>query len=379
LVAAKWISAAQLDYWTVFEGCYLNVRPYNPFGVLSIRIGFSYSREFEEPIMVDSQKPEPVDDYVIFLHGVNTRREDYQPNYSQSLWDLMQAENREQRHLKRIELYWGDVGDAEEQALLQRYRRDERLWSQLCFSNIRENQLLRFTGDAALYLSRYTGIKVIERLRAQLGEGLSDYKEGDRLHLVTHSMGTIILFDVLFSGRWDPSAVNEYQGAQDIRDAIGLYNMRLCSIHTMGSPISVFQLMMEIPIGVPSDGIARSIPRTHDITPKFQEFLGEIRGKLGKPLPWRNYIHPGDPIASPLANVLPDMLDPGGQNLEIRDILTQEPDIFEAPLNMFGDLGEVAQLMLFGGAAHGSYWNSQLVSDQILKTIPIGQAIPIGP
>src|SRR5690348_7734907 len=104
--------------------------------------------------MDNNQRPESID-YIIFLHGVNTRREEYRSNYSQPLWDLIQAVNREQRQLRRIELYWGDIGESEEQALLKQYQQNRLLWSQLCFSTIRENQLLRFTGDAALYLSRY--------------------------------------------------------------------------------------------------------------------------------------------------------------------------------------------------------------------------------
>jgi len=48
---------------------------------------------------------------------------------------------------------------------------------------------------------------VINTLKTQALEGLKNAQPNDRLHLVTHSWGTVILFDLLFASRWDDEKV----------------------------------------------------------------------------------------------------------------------------------------------------------------------------
>src|SRR5260370_20854070 len=142
-------------------------------------------------------------DYLVFIHGVNTRELRESPHYADSLFHLIQSEMGSDASLKSIPLYWGDANLLAEQKLLEMYKQSPS-WFQLYFRDFREKQLLQFTGDAALYISRNTGTVVVNTLRDQLTRGLADYQpETDRLHLVTHIMGTVILFDLLFSSRWD--------------------------------------------------------------------------------------------------------------------------------------------------------------------------------
>lgn len=100
--------------------------------------------------------------------------------------------------------------------------------------------MIEFAGDAALYISRSIGTQVVDRLKQDAEKHLADYQPGDRLHLVTHSWGTVILFDVLFAARWDEQNLPEYDGARKIRNFIfGVEpkleeGIPLTSIHTMG-------------------------------------------------------------------------------------------------------------------------------------------------
>ncbi len=139
-------------------------------------------------------------DYLLFNHGVNTREARPQPTYADPLFELIQRYYAAPgRTLKKIALYWGNLNKTEEQKLLQAYQ-NSSIWPQLWFIDFREKQLLQFAGDAALYISRAVGSKVADALKEQALAGLQGYDpKEDRLHIVTHSMGTVILFDILFS------------------------------------------------------------------------------------------------------------------------------------------------------------------------------------
>lgn len=344
-------------------------------------------------------------DYILFIHGVNTRERRESPDYAQPLCNLIESCSRQSEQkiaLKMVPLYWGDVNAALEDSLLRTYKRSE-CWDELSFKEIREKQLLQFTGDAALYISRYAGARVVDKLSRQAtdpqtGLGTGPYSaQKDRLHLVTHSFGTVILFDILFSGRWNPSQTGSYQTVAQIRKLIfGLEpsrekGLRLCSIHTMGSPISVYSLIM-------SDGkLQRSPtfadgadgnqdqapPNTHDITPDLLKWLSW----LPYPVPWYNYLHPEDPIAYPLEELIPQMLENPkfavSDKLMVKDIITADPTKF---LNTIADLGargngddsilqkmsnltQASQVVLHGGKAHNSYWSNPLVATRIFQTI----------
>lgn len=342
-------------------------------------------------------------DYIIFIHGVNTRDRQEDPKYADPLITLLTKMNAVKGlTLKMIPLYWGNVNDDLENELLKTYRASQ-YWEKLSFREIREKQLLQFTGDAALYISRYAGTRVVEALLEEVTRVLrpGTYTPEDRLHLVTHSLGTVILFDVLFSARWEASNAGGYQGVENIRKAIYGLNpdpkdgLSLSSIHTMGSPISVYSLMMStgdphflaIPKTAPQE--QKKVPNTHDITPGLLNLLQQLPHK---PLPWYNYIHPEDPIAYPLKELLPQMLqDANCPNLDVQtilkveDVLTSTPivpllnagsamytlgsGILNVVLRTCSDFLQLEQLMLRGGNAHGSYWNSKLVAKTIFQTI----------
>jgi hypothetical protein len=134
-------------------------------------------------------------DYIVFIHGVNTRTRIEQPDYAE---DLIRSIDKElpNLNLKQIPLYWGNVGLTQENNLLQKLKESDA-WDRLWFKDFRSAQLMQFVGDAALYISRHVGSKVVQRLAEQIKANLPDQpREEDRLHLITHSWGTVILFDV---------------------------------------------------------------------------------------------------------------------------------------------------------------------------------------
>ncbi|MDJ0636733.1 MAG: hypothetical protein QNJ34_26375 [Xenococcaceae cyanobacterium MO_188.B29] len=307
-------------------------------------------------------------DYILFIHGVSTRDRRESPDYAK---DLIEGIKSQSLNFVDIPLYWGDVNEPSETKLLEKLQASP-LWDEMWFRNFREQQLLQFAGDAALYISRHVGYKVVQRLKQDALQILQHAQPDDCLHLVTHSWGTVILFDILFAPRWDEPEVPGYEDVMDIRDCIfGLsgkddsihQGIQLGSINTMGSPIAIFSLTN---VNFDPD---RSNPdsSSHDITPRLQELLNNLyQARNGEKLPWRNFIHPGDPIAFPLEQLMKEIVDNEEKYIDFQDLISSEPNSFSVvsqPIN------QTTLALLRGGKAHGSYWQSQKVIQEISRIL----------
>jgi sulfur transfer protein SufE len=298
-------------------------------------------------------------DYILFIHGVNTRDVPEQPEYADSLFKLLQETKP---NLKKIALYWGDVNEKAETDLLKKLKASP-LWSQMWFQTFREKQILQFAGDTALYISRGIGAQVVKTLKEQALNRLKNAQPDDRLHLVTHSWGTVILFDILFASRWDDN-----NDVMEIRDTIygicgknqnPLQGIQVASLHTMGSPVAIFSLMDVSPGKDNTDSSSG-----HDITPRLQKLLESLyEARKEKKLPWKNYIHPGDPIAYTLEELMSSLVDGDKKYLDIHDMITQEPGLFDFVI------AQTVLALLHGGDAHGSYWHSKKVAQEISSVL----------
>jgi hypothetical protein len=300
-------------------------------------------------------------DYFLFIHGVNTREVREEPEYANDLIKKIEERLPDRKEtLKFLPLYWGDVNKDKEEEVLKKLEASP-VWNQMWFREFRSKQLLQFAGDAALYISRHVGSKVVNKLKED-AQKLKNAQPEDRLHLVTHSWGTIILFDVLFANRWNEPNIPGHNDVMAIRDFIfgisgndpnPLQGIKIASIHTMGSPIAIFSLTQ-----VESGG--------HDITPNLEKLLENLHtARQGKKLPWRNFIHPGDPIAYPLKELMPDLLG-SDRYLEIQDLLTNETGLFDF---LKEPLSQTTLALLQGGDAHGSYWRSEKVVKEISSVL----------
>ena len=309
-------------------------------------------------------------EYLLFIHGVNTRETRDQPTYADQLIEQIQRLRSPQTRIKPVPLYWGDVNIEAEQKLQKRLE-ESPAWEKLYFKEFRANQFLQFTGDAALYLSRAVGKQIVEYLIQQAESGLQGFTLGtDHIHLITHSLGAIILFDVLFSSRWDEKNAGGYKGVEKLRERIFHDSTPIRSIHTMGFPLGLFSLTT---VSDPQ------LPNTHDITSRLRQYLQDLCGTLKTPFPWRNYLHSMDIIATPIEQLLPEMLGAAAEGcLDVKDIVTQETGIFSRlfsrisqALSLIELEGEVEQVQLAvsGGEAHSNYWSSRVVASTIVQTI----------
>ncbi|MCY7320238.1 MAG: hypothetical protein LH660_00135 [Phormidesmis sp. CAN_BIN36] len=302
-------------------------------------------------------------DYILFVHGVKTRKQEDFRVLADGLFNRIKSSVRDQsRVLKPIVFFWGDLNQAAQDELLSRFKASSK-WRDFWFQDFRTQQVLGFVGDAALYLSRHVGSQVVQRFERDVLGVLQNTAPGDRLHLVTHSWGTVILFDLLFAARWEDPRLDAKirQTVQDIRNALfGLppiagSGIPIASIHTMGSPISLFSLLT---ISGTVGGAS-----THDLSPNLKSLLEQLYNLKKKPIPWRNFAHAGDPIAYPLEGVIPLLLNAASQYVETQDVITDKGNFFNRPFQQ--------QLIpvLWGGDAHGSYWNNEIVSQTIAEVI----------
>ncbi len=330
-------------------------------------------------------------DYILFVHGVSTRPPEElssyttRPNPQQSffaieLMKLISDCNRDRKlslNLKMSELHWYELMLSAEKQLLEWFG-ESKVWPNFWFKDFRKQHILPFAGDAALYISRYIGSDVVESLKNQAKAVLQGCNpETDRLHLVTHSWGTVILFDVLLAGRWDDPNIPGSESVQEIRNLLfGLSpepqkGIRIASIHTLGSPIAIANLINVRRIKrQPGQKLTeRQIETvfTHDITLRFEQLLQSLYAVHGNTkLPWRNFAHPGDPIAYPLSAVIPKLIDKGEQYLDIQDVITGD----SGPLEWLAKpVSNTFLALINGGSAHGSYWKNQTVAETIAQIV----------
>lgn len=322
-------------------------------------------------------------DYLVFIHGVSMRSSIEPPTYADELFSFIQnavtrlAQGNVAPKLVKVPLYWGSVSEAAENELLGEYRASP-YWQKFWFRELREGMLLQFIGDIALYLSRYFGGRIADKLmkdaQSVLGSPQSLKPDSpDRFHLIGHSMGTIILFDLLFSARWDQEGVPGHDSVMAIREAIyGVEpawekGIQLASITTMGAPLGLFSLINVDNSTVEQKNGKGEIINTHDITPRLQLMLERMTSKLkGRKVPWLNFAHPGDALAYPLVPLIPKLVDGDRKYIETEDILLDDAEWTD-------HIAELARntpaAILNSGNAHLSYMTSHQVAEKVARVI----------
>lgn len=307
-------------------------------------------------------------DYILFVHGVKSRSKDDFTKNTQAIFKPVEAKLKAQgRVVKSVPCFWGTCGEAALEQL-QNGLGQSSVWKDLWFQGFRSEEILNFVGDGALYLSRSVGSEVVDCIYKSALDQLQNLKAGDRLHLVTHSWGTVILLDILFAKRWASEGfkavdLDTWTNVQRIRDTLfGLganpdKGLKLGSIHTMGSPIALFNLM--------NTGEKNS----HDIAPDMKAFLQKLHEETGTAMPWNNYIHPGDPIAYPLEGITQQFFNADqsvNTIVKVSDRLVQTNSFGE---KVMGLAKNTIASVLYGGTAHNSYWKMPDVPKGIIETI----------
>jgi hypothetical protein len=213
------------------------------------------------------------------------------------------------------------------------------------YQTFREGFLSEFVGDMFTYLNPARGYEIRKLIAQQLIGFIKEYPQETDLHLISHSLGTVILWDILFSDRFaakDP--------AQYIRAMIQGFGQEpgknrqvsLRTITTMGSPILFFNTMLGID------------PTRVDAFAQNQ----------AQPLRWLNVLHASDIIAYPLSS-----FKPNSACFQIQDAY------IATDVNLLGKMARAAgqadlSMALEASDAHTDYWNCsstvKLISEHLL-------------
>ena len=214
------------------------------------------------------------------------------------------------------------------------------------YQELREDFISDFFGDILTYTNSECGRDIRGMIAEQLYKFLKAHPHESEFHIVTHSLGSIVLWDVLFSEKFtsdDP--------VHEIRSMLKLSNRSkdeekpcLKSITTMGSPILFFNIML----GVQPEQI-----RT--FATNYQP----------ESLRWINIIHSSDVIAYPLQSSMNAKLMP---NFFFRDkFIWADANGAERTARRFGQAH--AAMAIGMSDAHSSYWSSRGVARLITANI----------
>lgn len=293
---------------------------------------------------------------VFFIHGVATRTN----QYAEKLKDNLKEEFHKKH--KTIPYFyssvWGGLlGDTDPlwnfvQKDLTTFKNAYKIGMpdisrdifQYC--EYREFFITHFLGDLFTYLNPDCGKEIRKCIATQLIDFLDKYPQETELHFVAHSLGGVILWDILFSDKFsfnDP-AIEIRKMIKGLSSASECRKVYLRSITTMGSPILLFNVML----GVDPENIKKFANR-------YQS----------QPLRWINIIHASDVLAYPIKASL---------NIDTSWKIFCH-DKFIASHNpwkkLSQPLGKLAGLSMAKGleSSHNSYWKRGRVAHLITANI----------
>lgn len=196
----------------------------------------------------------------------------------------------------------------------------------------REQLISGFFNDIFNYLNSSRGREVRRLIAVQFLNFLKEAPFEEDLHIVAHSLGCIILWDILFSDKFEPNDPAFY-----IRHLIkGLSaagegrKVKLRSVTMMGSPLLFFNRLLDIDVQ------------------RLKQFASRY---TAAPLRWVNIIHASDIFAYPIRA----SLDLEAANLYLRDVYLGERNFIKK------NIGDVA--MALGLVSdHSQYWRSGRVA-----------------
>ncbi len=283
---------------------------------------------------------------VWFMHGASVR----QSGYADPLRSRMVNEFPDRGMLtpEFYSCFWGDaLGNTDQIWSLIQQDLEAFKWEhpQLDIDDVfhyrqrREQLITGFFNDIFYYLNSQQGREVRRTIAVQFLSFLTDNPFEEDLHIVAHSLGSVILWDILFSASFDDSDPAFY-----IRNAIkGLsgagsgHKVKLRSVTTLGSPILIFSQLLRLN------------------AERLKLFVSRY---MGTPLRWVNIIHASDIFAYPIRASL-ELED---STLYFRDHYLGERNFLKRQI---GDVTMALGLM----ADHSRYWRSSRVANLTIANI----------
>ncbi|MBF2028266.1 MAG: hypothetical protein IGS48_16120 [Oscillatoriales cyanobacterium C42_A2020_001] len=281
-----------------------------------------------------------------FMHGASVRH----PTYADPLRTRL-IEELTARSLPIPEFYsgfWGDAfGNTNEiwefvQQDLEAFRWDNPLVDIddiFHYRQRREQLISGFFHDIFKYLSTQHGKEIRRTVARQFLNFLTDNPFEEELHIVVHSLSSVILWDILFSEAYSSSDPSYYirSAIQGLSDSSKGRKVKLQSITTLGCPLLIFKQLIHL------DG------------DRLTQFANR---SVGIPLRWINVIHASDVFAYPLRASF-NLED---ETLFFRDHYLGERNFLKKSI---GDVAMALGLM----TDHSRYWRSVRVNKLVMANL----------
>jgi hypothetical protein len=184
-------------------------------------------------------------------------------------------------------------------------------------------------GDFLVYQNPERGKAIRRVIYEQLNQFLKDHANQRKIHFIAHSLGSFILWDLLFS-----DTLPEDDPAFLFRDS--LKQVELISITTLGSPLLFLKQMLDIDFS------------------SIKLLLREVSEE--NKLRWINVIHSSDLIAYPLKAAIEDEI--GSEVLFCDQYVWQDANEKERTLRTVGQ-SDLA-MVIAAEDAHSSYFYDNL-------------------
>ncbi len=282
---------------------------------------------------------------VFFIHGVSTKNS----CYADALIKNIKKELAKIQPKTKIEFYssfWGNLFNNKKYQIINYLDKDfslacaehqqyKGLYHDIYRYKDRRKQLIsNFLGDFIIYQNPERGTAIRRVILEQLNQFIEDHPEHKQIHFIAHSLGSLILWDLLFS-----DTLTSDDPAFLFRDK--LHQLDIVSITTLGSPLLFLKQMLDINFSTINSFIQK-YSKEHQ--------TGSYR------LTWVNIIHSSDLIAYPLKAATEDEI---GSNIFLCDqYVWQDANGAEQTLRSLGN-SDLA-MVIAAEDAHSSYFYDNL-------------------
>jgi hypothetical protein len=278
---------------------------------------------------------------VFFIHGVGTKNANYADHLIGNTKDELSRQCTDHR-ANFYSSFWGNLFNNKKHQIIGYLDQDV---SKFCakhpeykdyysrvyrYKQRREKLINNFLGDFLIYQNPKRGKIIRSAILEQFNQFLKDHPESQEIHFVAHSLGSFILWDLLFSNELD-----EDDPAYSLRERLD--QIELSSITTLGSPLLFLKQMFDLDFSAISNYLA---------TPS------KLTSNNSHNLRWINIIHSSDVVAYPLHAAIEEEI---GSNLFFCDQYVWEYANPTEKMFLYLDQTDVA-MVVAAEDAHSAYF-----------------------
>lgn len=283
---------------------------------------------------------------VFLIHGVATQDAGYGDQFKKKIKEILSKKNT--RSPIFYSSFWGHTFKSKTDQLFNWVRSDIKDLSDKCkalrgseadiyrYQDYRENFIGSFFGDFLTYLNTDKGSAIRKQILNQFQDFVNSHPEEKEITIVSHSLGTLVLWDLLFA-----KDLSENDPAHEFRTFFNSNNskLELRGIVTMGSPLLFMGIKQNLNFSAVDD----------------------FAIKNERSLSWINIIHASDVIAYPLGHAM--------KHDKVKKLCFTDQYLWvqaNGPESGALRLGQSHAGMALGMAdAHSSYWNNDISADLV--------------